>query len=76
MKQKALQEHRVKQPVELVAELAKHEARLESLRFELAAGKVKNIREVREVKTSIAQLKTLLAEQARRDTHVAAPSTS
>lgn len=76
MKQKALQEHRVKQPVELVAELAKHEQRLESLRFELAAGKVKNIREVRQVKASIAQLKTLLAEQARRDTRVAASSAS
>lgn len=74
MKRKALQEHRTKQSAELVAELTKHEERLESLRFELAAGKVKNIREVREVKASIAQLKTLLAEQARRDQRVVAVS--
>lgn len=75
MKRKALQEHRTKQSAELVAELVKHEQRLESLRFELAAGKVKNIREVREVKASIAQLKTLLAEeQARHDQRVAQAS--
>jgi ribosomal protein L29 len=71
MKQKALQEYRAKQSRELIEELAKYEQRLESLRFELAAGKVKNIREVREVKASLAQFKTLLAEQARRDLRAA-----
>lgn len=46
-------------------EIRELEARKETLQFDLAAGKVKNIREIRDVKRSIAQLKTLLSERSR-----------
>ncbi|MCX6788567.1 MAG: 50S ribosomal protein L29 [bacterium] len=36
-----------------------------NLKFDLAAGKVKNIREIKNVKTSIAQLLTVLAERSK-----------
>lgn len=37
--------------------------RLRSLHFDLAAGKVKNVREIRQIKRDIARLLTLLKEQ-------------
>ena len=36
-----------------------------NLKFDLAAAKVKNIREIKNVKTSIAQLLTVLAERSK-----------
>ena len=35
------------------------------LRFQLAAGKVKNVREIRLTKKSVAQIQTILQEQKR-----------
>ena len=60
MKKKVLQEHRNKSSIELKKELAINEERLNNLRFDLAAGKVKNIREIRHLKKNIAQILTLL----------------
>lgn len=37
--------------------------KLKQLRFDLAAGKVKNVREIRRVKKEIAQILTLLKQQ-------------
>ncbi len=59
MKKKDLQLHREKPIAEVEKELHDARARLEALRFDLAAGKVKNIREIRSVKKTIAQLLTL-----------------
>lgn len=44
-------------------EIRELESRKEALQFDLAAGKVKNIREIRDVKKSVAQLKTLLRDR-------------
>lgn len=40
--------------------LAERREKLRQLRFDLAAGKVKNIREIREVKKDIARILTVL----------------
>lgn len=45
--------------MELEKEIREFRARLEALRFDLAAGKVKNIKEIKAVRKSIAQLLTL-----------------
>jgi large subunit ribosomal protein L29 len=39
--------------------------KLERLKFDLAAGKVKNISEVRKIKKDIAQIMTLINEKGR-----------
>ncbi len=59
MKKKELATHKNKPVVEIEKELREARARLEALQFDLAAGKVKNIREVRATKKTIAQLLTL-----------------
>jgi len=38
--------------------LGEHRSRLQALRFQMTAGQVKDVREVREVKKEIAQLET------------------
>ena len=60
MKSKDFQQLKTKPPVELQKELEAMRVRLNSLKFDLSAGKVKNIREIRGVKKSIAQILTLL----------------
>ena len=40
--------------------------RLRQLRFDLAAGKVKNVREIRQIKKDIARILTLLHETTRK----------
>ncbi|MBI2278583.1 MAG: 50S ribosomal protein L29 [Candidatus Brennerbacteria bacterium] len=62
MKTKELIARRGKNAEDLMKEIRELAARKETLQFDLAAGKVKNIREIRQVKKSIAQLKTLLKE--------------
>jgi large subunit ribosomal protein L29 len=37
--------------------------RLRSLRFDLAAGKVKNVREIRQIKKDIARILTLIKQK-------------
>jgi len=37
--------------------------RLQTLRFDLASGKVKNVREIRKIKKDIARILTLLKKQ-------------
>lgn len=63
MKKKDLHAYREKPIPEIEKEIRESRARLEALTFDLAVGKVKNIREVRAVKKTIAQLLTL--RQAR-----------
>ncbi|MDI6882986.1 MAG: 50S ribosomal protein L29 [Patescibacteria group bacterium] len=47
---------------ELQRVLSEKKEKLRQLRFDLAAGKVKNIREIREVKKDIARMLTVLSE--------------
>lgn len=62
MKIKDLQEWRKKKEGEIKKEIEECKKRLALLRLDLAMGKVKNIRETRLVKKSIAQLETILKE--------------
>lgn len=53
-------ELRQKSQSELQKLLADNRERLRQLRFDLAAGKVKNVREIRMIKKDIARILTLL----------------
>ncbi len=60
MKKKELQSYTARSKGEMQKELLEEREKLAKLRFDLAAGKVKNIREIRHLKKNIAQLLTLL----------------
>ncbi len=62
MKKKEFQEWKKKKGEEMKKEIAEQKKRLALLRIDLAVGKVKNIREIRVIKKSIARLKTILKE--------------
>jgi len=70
MKKKELRIYREKPMPEIEKEIREARARLEALKFDLVRGKVKNIREVRAVKKTIAQLLTLRETRVREGTHV------
>lgn len=55
-----INELRQKSKTELEKTLQDSRERLRQLRFDLAAGKVKNVREVRKIKKEIARILTLL----------------
>lgn len=57
-----ISELREKSQAELQKILMENRERLRQLRFDLAAGKVKNIREIRGIKKDIARIQTLLKE--------------
>ncbi len=63
MKKQELKKYREKPISELQKELAFLREKLLKLKFDLAAGKVKNIQEIRNVKKSIAQILTLINEK-------------
>jgi ribosomal protein L29 len=68
MKKKELGNHKIKPMIELEKEMRTRLDKLDGLKFDLAAGKVKNIREIRHVKKDIAQLLTLLkAAKVKKD---------
>jgi len=60
MKKNNLQELKNKVAAELQKDLAGNRERLRALKFDLAAGKVKNIKEIKTVKKTIAQILTIL----------------
>jgi len=60
-----ISELRQKSPAELQKMLSEYREKLRQLRFDLAAGKVKNIREIREVKKDIARILTLLNQKSK-----------
>ncbi len=60
MKKNNLQELRNKAAAELEKDLALNRERSRVLKFDLAAGKVKNIKEIQTVKKTIAQILTIL----------------
>ena len=57
-----IKELRKKSKLELKKLLQDIKERLRALRFDLAAGKVKNIREIRMIKRDIARILTILKE--------------
>ena len=56
---------RNKPEADLQKELEQSRERLWSLKKDLAAGKVKNVREIREVKKTIARIMTLLVKSKK-----------
>jgi ribosomal protein L29 len=60
MKTKEFKENINKAEAEIRKDLSHYRERLVNLKFDLAAGKIKNIREIRTVRKSIAQILTIL----------------
>ena len=63
MKARELKELRSSNPQDLAVKLGDLKAELFNLRFQLATGQLENPMRIREVKKSIAQIKTILREK-------------
>ena len=66
MKARELQELRANDPQDLKLKLNELKAELFNLRFQLATGQLENPMRIREVKKSIAQIKTIIREEEIR----------
>ncbi|MEG1483074.1 50S ribosomal protein L29 [Clostridium sp.] len=66
MKARELQELRANDPQDLKLKLNELKAELFNLRFQLATGQLENPIRIREVKKSIAQIKTIIREEEIR----------
>ncbi|SFC81505.1 50S ribosomal protein L29 [Clostridium uliginosum] len=66
MKARELQEMKSSNPQDLTVKLTDLKAELFNLRFQLATGQLENPMRIREVKKSIAQIKTILREDELR----------
>lgn len=62
MKSNEFQQLKNKPIPELEKDAAENKEKLRSLKFDLAAGKVKNVREIRAIKKLIARLATLIKQ--------------
>lgn len=60
MKRKDLEQLKNKVKAELENDLTKSLEKLWNLKVDLAAGKVKNVREIRQIRRNIARMKTIL----------------
>ena len=65
MKYKDIQELKAKPAAELQKLLKENRERLRVLRFDLAAGKVKNVNELHTVKKTIARVLTFLKQEPK-----------
>ena len=66
MKARELKELRTSNPQDLIKKLGDLKAELFNLRFQLATGQLENPMRIREVKKSIAQIKTIIREEEIR----------
>lgn len=66
MKARELQDLRANNPQDLKVKLNDLKAELFNLRFQLATGQLENPIRIREVKKSIAQIKTIIREEEIR----------
>ncbi len=66
MKAREFKELRANDPQDLATKLGELKAELFNLRFQLATGQLENPMRIREVKKSIAQIKTILREEELR----------
>ena len=66
MKARELKELKSSNPQDLAVKLGDLKAELFNLRFQLATGQLENPMRIREVKKSIAQIKTILREEELR----------
>ena len=60
-----ISELKVKSQNELKKALTEDREKLRQLRFNLASGKVKNVREIRKIKKDIARILTLLKQKQK-----------
>lgn len=67
MKKREIQELKKRPIVELVRLLKEGRERLRSLKFDLAAGKVKNVKELRTLKKDLARLHTFINMPAYKE---------
>ena len=63
MKAREIKELRTSNPQDLIKKLGDLKAELFNLRFQLATGQLENPMRIREVKKSIAQIKTIIREE-------------
>jgi ribosomal protein L29 len=63
MKKRQLQELKNKPSAELQKDLGDYREKLRKLKFDLAQGKVKNSREIRDIKKTIARILTLINKE-------------
>ena len=66
MKARELKELKSSNPQDLTVKLGDLKAELFNLRFQLATGQLENPMRIKEVKKSIAQIKTILREEELR----------
>ena len=66
MKAREIKELRTSAPQDLKAKLDELKAELFNLRFQLATGQLEHPMRIREVKKSIAQIKTIIREEELR----------
>ena len=66
MKAREIKELRTSAPQDLKAKLDELKAELFKLRYQLATGQLENPMRIREVKKSIAQIKTIIREEELR----------
>ena len=66
MKAREVKELRANDPQDLTVKLGDLKAELFNLRFQLATGQLENPMRIKEVKKSIAQIKTILREEELR----------
>ncbi len=60
MKKKDIQDLKVKSEAELARLVAETNEKIRALRFDLAAGKVKNVNELRQARKKVARMKTFI----------------
>jgi ribosomal protein L29 len=65
MKKKDIQDLKMKPDAELLRLVKEDGEKLRALRFDLAAGKVKNVKTLHETKHAIARAKTFLRERTK-----------
>lgn len=64
MKKRDITQLKMKPAAEMQKLIKESEEKLRKLRFDLAAGKVKNVAELRNIKKIIARMRTFIREQA------------
>ncbi len=65
MKKNALNEYKGKPDVELEKELRSLKEKMVNLKMDIATGKVKSLKEMKDIKKSIAQFETILNERKK-----------
>ena len=63
MKKKDIQDLKLKSEAELERLVLETNDRVRALRFDLAAGKVKNVNELRQARKKVARMKTFIKEK-------------